>query len=358
MIHSWKKLKIEVTEVEALIHTLLRHIMFYSCFRLLFVLILCFVGSSEVLTPQLWAQDLVENEPEIKAVFRISRQYVKQAIEQEELIASIPIRATIAGLDSSGTINGLGKLSVELQSSGEEAKLIVRSKGTGSACVTGVRGPIVAYVPSGGPFTTCSTINFDGRNFSPECTEANVNIHLRLQRITTRRDRLPGRMLGAMARPIGKRMVKRARPQAKRVTERAIVGFVNDEMDKNLAKLNEELPVDDTVNRLFPKAKDWKFYLAVEQSFIQAAFGPAGLSMPPLPEVPSSSENVMFEAWLRSTNDEAEALEALGKRPLAKRLVDTYLEATLPKLAALAGEKSITAMGSWVVISVASPGQN
>lgn len=332
--------------------------MFHARSRRSLALTLCcitFCGEMAILPTR--AQDLVEPENEIKAVFRISRQLVKDAIEQQELVANIPIRATIMGLDSSGVIHGRGKLAVELQSSGEQAMLIVRSKGKGAACITGRRGPIVVYVPSGGPFTTCSRINFDGRHFTPECTEAHANVHLSLQRITTRRDRLPGRVLGALARPVGKRMMPRAEPQAKGVTERAIVGFVNSEMDKNLTKLNEDLPVDDTVNRLFPNAADWKFYLAGEDEFIQAAFGPAGLGMPTLPEVPGRMENVLFEAWLRSTNEEAKALADLSNKPLAKRLVETYLEATLPKLAAMSGEKSITAVGSWVVISVAPPEQ-
>lgn len=319
------------------------------------VFFLCAFGGMSTLCTQ--GQERIEPQDDIKAVFRISRQFVRQAIEEEELVANIPIRATILGLDSSGVIHGRGKLAVELQSSGEQAVVVVRSQGSGAACIKGVRGPIVAWVPSGGPFTTCSLLNFDGRQFSPGCTEAHANVQLHLQRITTRRDRLPGRMLGALARPVGRRMMPRAAPQAKRVTERAIVGFVNAEMDKNLAKLNEELPVDDTVNRLFPNTKDWKFYLNVEEEFIQAAFGPPGLGMALLPPVPSRMKSVLFETWLRSTNEEAKALEDLSNKPLAKRLVDTYLAATLPKLAAMSGEKSITAVGSWVVISVAPPEQ-
>ena len=315
----------------------------------------CFLGG--VAAQPSRAQDLSLPQDEIKAVFRISREFVKHAIDQEELVANIPIRATIIGLDCSGVIRGRGKLSVELQGGGEQATLIIRSKGKGAACITGVRRRIVAKVPSGGPFTTCSILSFDGRHFSRGASEAHADVHLQLQRITTRRDKFLGRTLGALAKPVGKRMMPRTEPQAKRVTERAIVGFVNSEMDKALAKLNEHSPVDDTVNRLFPDAEDWKFYLGVEGEFIQAAFGPAGLGIPTLPELPTRSEDAVFEAWLRSTSEEATTLEDLSKRPLAKRLVQTYLESTLPKLAALTGERSITAVGPWVVIDVSLPEQ-
>jgi len=40
---------------------------------------------------------------------------------------------------------------------------------------------------------------------------------------------------------------------------------------------------------------------------------------------------------------------------LARQLVQKYLESTLPRLAALAEERSVTAIGDWVVISVGSP---
>jgi hypothetical protein len=62
--------------------------------------------------------------------------------------------------------------------------------------------------------------------------------------------------------------------------------------------------------------------------------------------------------WLRSTTKGAEALEKLTKQPLAKQLVQKYVEATLPELAALTEERSVTAIGPWIVISSGAPNVN
>ena len=78
--------------------------------------------------------------------------------------------------------------------------------------------------------------------------------------------------------------------------------------------------------------------------------------MPVLPENPGRPKDTRLELWLRSTTKEAEALDKLTKRPLAKQLIQRYLEATLPELAALTEERSVTAVGQWVVIGIAREG--
>ena len=77
--------------------------------------------------------------------------------------------------------------------------------------------------------------------------------------------------------------------------------------------------------------------------------------MPALPENPGRPKDTRLELWLRSTTTEAQALEDLTKRPLAKQLVQRYLEATLPELAALTEERTVTAVGPWLVISIGAP---
>jgi hypothetical protein len=41
--------------------------------------------------------------------------------------------------------------------------------------------------------------------------------------------------------------------------------------------------------------------------------------------------------------------------PLAKKLVQKYLEALLPELTALAENRSVDAVGEWLVISIGAP---
>ncbi len=62
-----------------------------------------------------------------------------------------------------------------------------------------------------------------------------------------------------------------------------------------------------------------------------------------------------MEIGLRATTKGAAALDKLSKSPLAKQLIQRYLEATLPELAALAEETSVVCIGPWVVITIGPP---
>ena len=98
--------------------------------------------------------------------------------------------------------------------------------------------------------------------------------------------------------------------------------------------------------------------MSSDEKFLQAAYGSPGVSVPQLPEVPATIADVRLEAWLRSTSEEARLLAEMSKRPLAKQLVQRYLESTLPELAALAEERSVDAVNSWVVIRIGAPKPN
>ena len=77
--------------------------------------------------------------------------------------------------------------------------------------------------------------------------------------------------------------------------------------------------------------------------------------MPYLRENPGRLKDVRLELWLHSTATEAQDLVKLSKVPLAKKLVQKYLEKVLPELAAFAENRSLDAVGPWLVISVGAP---
>ena len=77
--------------------------------------------------------------------------------------------------------------------------------------------------------------------------------------------------------------------------------------------------------------------------------------MPVLPENPGRLKDVRLELWLHSTATEAQDLVKLSKNPLAKALVQKYLETVFPELAALSENRSLDAVGPWLVISIGSP---
>jgi hypothetical protein len=113
--------------------------------------------------------------------------------------------------------------------------------------------------------------------------------------------------------------------------------------------------VEKSLNRLFPATKDWEFQLSTDSQFIQAAFGPPNSTAPVLPENSGRPKDTRLELWLRTTTKEAQSLAKLSKQPLAKQLVQRYLEATLPELAVLTEERTVTAVGPWLVICIGAP---
>jgi hypothetical protein len=77
--------------------------------------------------------------------------------------------------------------------------------------------------------------------------------------------------------------------------------------------------------------------------------------VPVLPENPAQLKDVRLELWLHSTATEARDLAKLSKVPLAKALVHKYLETEFPELAALSNNRSLDAVGPWLVLSIGAP---
>ena len=96
--------------------------------------------------------------------------------------------------------------------------------------------------------------------------------------------------------------------------------------------------------------------MSTDSQFIQAAFGPRNARVPVLPENPAQLKDVRLELWLHSTTTEAQDLVKLSKVPLAKALV--YLETVFPELAAFSDNRSLDAVGPWLVISIGAPKAN
>jgi hypothetical protein len=302
-------------------------------------------------TPTLEAQDASRERDEIKAVFRISKQFLNEMTDRQ-IVADIPLCATVLGFRCTGVIHAEGKVSIELPSNGTQAIFSVDSRGDGHACVRGVRGPIVATGTAWGPFTSHTLVQFDGRQFTHLSTTPCVNVHGKLQRVTGRRDRPIGRVIGSGMRPLASHLIPQAEVQATPIAKRYLQSHVEEMADQIIARLNKKTPVQESVNRLFSEPNRWIFQMSSDAMYIQAAYGPVEAVVPVLPDAPTRMDDVHLEAWLRSTSEEAELLESLSKRPLAKQLVERYLESTLPELAALGEERSVDAVDQWVVIRV------
>jgi hypothetical protein len=91
--------------------------------------------------------------------------------------------------------------------------------------------------------------------------------------------------------------------------------------------------------------------MSTDPVFMQAAFGPRNATVPVLPENPVHLQDVRLELWLHSTTTEAQDLVKLSKVPLAKATV-------FPELAAFSDNRSLDAVGPWLVISIGAPKAN
>jgi hypothetical protein len=293
---------------------------------------------------------------EIQVVARISKQFIEDVAAREEVVASIPYcNERVLGFRCQGVIDGRGKLSVEMKSIQGEATFIVTSHGTASTYARGVRGPIVAMGPAWGPFASQTLVRYDGRKFHLVETTPWAQVHGELEHVEGRHGGPVGRAAGRLALPIGRHLVPRAEAEAAPIAESILKDFVDELAEEIVARLDRTNPVEKSLNRLFPETRDWVFQLSTDSRFIQAAFGPRNVEVPVLPENPAQLKDVRLELWLHSTANEAQDLVTLSKQPLAKALVHKYIQTVFPELAALSENRSLDAVGPWLVISIGAP---
>jgi hypothetical protein len=292
---------------------------------------------------------------EVQAVVRISKQLLDDAVSRKEISATVPYNAVVLGFHVQGVAEGRAKLDVELTTHQGDATFIVLSQGSAQTYARGVRGPFVASGPAWAPIASRSVLRFDGRRFSLVQTTPWAQVHGELASVEGRHGRHVGRAVGRVVRPLGQLLIPRAEAEATPIGEWYLKNFVDELAGKIIERLNRTTRVEESLNRLFPETKDWGFVLSTDANFIQAAYGPPGSEAPDLPDNPGRLENARLELWLRSTTKGAAALAELSKSPLAKQLIQRYLEATLPELAALTEERSVSSVGPWLVISIGAP---
>jgi hypothetical protein len=318
---------------------------------------LCLLAVCTLILPAMpvRGQELPAPPGEAEAVVRISKELIDDVVSRVDIAAAIPFDARVVGFEWQGVINGRGKMSVELVPAPGEAAFIVNGRGTAETNARGVHAPLVAGGRAWGPFTSRTLVRFDGRKFTRVETTPWAEVHAELDCVGTRRGGPVGRVGGRLLLPVGELLVPRAERQATPIGEYYLKNYVDQLAEKIVGKLDETTPVEKSLNRLYPETKDWVFQLSADSKFIQAVYGPRGAAAPVLPENPGRVENERLELWVRTTSKEAQDLAKLTKQPLAKALVQKYLEATMPELAALAEERSVNAVGPWLVISVGAP---
>jgi hypothetical protein len=303
-------------------------------------------------------QDPPVQPSDIKAIVRISKKLIEEVAAGEEIVAAVPYCEKVMGFSCQGVIHGKAKLAVEMTTAAGDATFVVHSQGAADTYARGVRGPIAAMGQGWGNFATRTLVRFEGRRFSVVETTPWAEVHGQLERVEGRRGGPVGRVVGRVVRPLGELLVPRAEIEATPIGERLLSNFVNQVAGDIVEKLNRTTAVEKSLNRLFPETRDWVFQMSSDTRFLQAAYGPSGCAVPVLPENPGLLKDVRLELWLHSTAQEAEDLVKLSQQPLARQLVQRYLETTLPELAGLAEDRSLDAVGPWLVISIGAPKLN
>lgn len=289
---------------------------------------------------------------EAEVVFRISKTFFDETVSEQEIVSDIPFTGRILGMNCHGVIHGVAHAKIGMQNNGRFVNLTIQAQGDGSSVGTCSQGPLVVISPMWGPFTTTTNIRFDGHTFTNMCTTANIDLQGCVQEVRGRRNRPAGRVLGRGIKPLVQKLMPRAVAQAKPIAEQHVRDHVNKEFDAAIAKFNQRNPVSESINRLFPETRTWTLNLSTTNDYIQVAYGPSNSTIPNLKKIETENFVPVIEVWLKSTTEEARALSELAGKPLAKQLVNSYLEKTLPKLSALGDQRYVEAEGKWLRIRI------
>jgi hypothetical protein len=293
---------------------------------------------------------------EIMAVVRISKDFIEDVATRVDIVADVPFQnIVVMGFNCHGVIHGQAKLAVEMNTAQGDATFLVNSHGTAQTYVRGVHGPIAVRGPAWGPFATRTIVRFEGRKFTVVQTTPWAQVNGELESIEGTNGGCVMNAVGRVALPIGKRLVPRAEAKATPIGLAILEDFVNLVAGQIVTRLNETTAVEKSLNRVYPETKDWVFQMSSDSQFLQAAYGPRSAKVPDLPRNPGGLKDVRIELWLHSTTSEAQELAKLAKQPLAKALVNKYIATILPELAALTDNRSVDAVGSWLVISIGAP---
>jgi hypothetical protein len=292
---------------------------------------------------------------DVQAVVRISKELIDDVVSKVEVTGTIPYYARILGFHVQGLADGRGKLTVEIQPGDGNATVVVHAKGEGQTYATGTLGPVLATGFVRIPFTSETLVRFNGRKFSLGETTPHVQICAELDKLEGRHGRLPGRAAGRLMRPMAQVMLPHAENRGEPYGDFYLVQFINELGGKIVDKLNTATRVEESLDRLFPETRDWTAQLVADGNFIQAAYGPRGSAAVVLPANPARTATTRMEIWLHPSNEGAAALAKFSKSPLAKELINSYLRATLPELAALTEERTVSAVGPWIVITIGPP---
>ncbi|MBN2022238.1 MAG: hypothetical protein JW809_05545 [Pirellulales bacterium] len=288
---------------------------------------------------------------ETAIVLRISLELFDD-LTKDEFDEDLTVQTRILGADVRGTARAVGRVTVEPETSPQEAAFVIKVAGEARSQTVASQGPVRAFSRGTTKFEARKRIRFDGRAFHAEKTEARVEHRASIERVATSFNGLVGRVVQRLACHHIGQVRRRAERIVAADTEADIVAQFDDIGEDLVAELNETSKLEQTVAQLFPEAKSWEYRLTATDRYLQAAVGPEGCAPPTLPVAADDVTDAPVEVWIRTTSASAALVDTLRAWNQSHHQLRTYLPIPESDEARLVDNAQAIAVGPWVVVAV------
>ncbi|MDF1742529.1 MAG: hypothetical protein P1V19_02475 [Gimesia sp.] len=294
------------------------------------------------------------NKSELKhegIILRVSKSLIDEFTD-DVIEAEIPFQARILNGNVTGTAKGRATTSIEMQPGKEEAAFIITAKGEASGCFQGTRGKTRVDGTVTATFVVKKRVLFDGMHYFNGNTSSEVSLTTSVSQVESQRI-LPFRVL---TQPVAKTGVKllqsEAEQQAIPYAIQYLEEFVNAEADAIIAELNQTIPLERSLHKLFPETKDWIYQLSTAEKYLQAYYGPKDAPVPTPPAVPGRPKNPEMELWIQANSKDAKFIQLMARLNQSHNLLKKLIPDADPLIASLIKNARVTFSAPWLIISI------
>lgn len=284
-------------------------------------------------------------------VFRVSGALIDE-LTKDEIKAEIPFAASILKSKASGTALGQATLSIEMLESDDTAAFIITAKGTATGCFDACRGKLRVDGGLAADFTVRKTVLFDGYRYHNDVTESEIALGTTINQVDSQRV-FPIRLATQPLASTGVKVLHHeaeelAIPYAKQYLEE----FVETEALEVIRELNETLPFEESLHKIYPDTKEWIYRLSADDQYLQSYFGPKNTPVPTLPGNAELTKDSGLEIWIQADPKEAILLKRLAEWNKHQNVLEKFFPDTDPLIKSIIKAATIQTSGPWLIISV------
>ena len=130
--------------------------------------------------------------------------------------------------------------------------------------------------------------------------------------------------------------------------------FVDTEADTIIAELNQTIPLEQSLHKLFPETKDWIYRLSTAEKYLQSYYGPKDAPIPTTPIVSERPQNPEMELWIQANSKDAKFIQLMAKLNQTHNLLKKFIPDADPLIASLIKNTRVTVSEPWLIISITS----